>query len=245
LTLVLLHGFLGRPAAWDEVRARLGERDAAVPELPGHGPAPFVPETGSFADAIDAFAARLPAGPWVLAGYSMGGRIAVALAARHPRRVRGLLLVGADVGLESDAARADRERWDEAQAQALEREGLDGFTRAWEALPLFASQLGVSCEALTRQRSWRLQHEAPALAWAMRTLGLANMPAYRGALVSLDAPVRFLTGALDSKFTGLARELAPRLPRARHRVIDGAGHNLLLERPDAVAAELTALLEEA
>jgi 2-succinyl-6-hydroxy-2,4-cyclohexadiene-1-carboxylate synthase len=51
-------------------------------------------------------------------------------------------------------------------------------------------------------------------------------------------PVTLVSGALDARFTALARELAARIPFASHRAIAGCGHNPLLERPDELAALL-------
>jgi 2-succinyl-6-hydroxy-2,4-cyclohexadiene-1-carboxylate synthase len=60
------------------------------------------------------------------------------------------------------------------------------------------------------------------------------------ALEGIRVPVDLVAGGLDPTYCEIARRMAARLPRARVAIIDGAGHNVLLERPDALAA----LLEE-
>src|SRR5207248_8985810 len=72
-----------------------------------------------------------------LVGYSMGGRLALHVAARRPDRVLSLLTIGAHAGLDEDA-REGRRRGDEALAERIERDGVESFVNYWGSLPLFA-----------------------------------------------------------------------------------------------------------
>jgi pimeloyl-ACP methyl ester carboxylesterase len=65
-----------------------------------------------------------------------------------------------------------------------------------------------------------------------------ELPRSLRLLPRLTMPVTLMAGALDDKFLGLAGELARALPHATLRAAPGAGHDLLLERPDLVAVEL-------
>jgi 2-succinyl-6-hydroxy-2,4-cyclohexadiene-1-carboxylate synthase len=64
------------------------------------------------------------------------------------------------------------------------------------------------------------------------------MPNFRPRLGEIRAPVTLMTGELDAKFSALAEEVSNLLPSARRTLAPGAGHDLLLERPDLVATEL-------
>jgi pimeloyl-ACP methyl ester carboxylesterase len=64
------------------------------------------------------------------------------------------------------------------------------------------------------------------------------MPSLRSALPRLSQPVDVVTGALDARFCELGQMLASELPRASLSQAPGAGHNLLLESPRAVADAL-------
>ena len=68
------------------------------------------------------------------------------------------------------------------------------------------------------------------------------MPDLRADIAVARQPLCFLTGTLDTRFCALAASLV-RPPWVSHRRAPGAGHNLLLEAPAAVAASLTDLME--
>ena len=75
---------------------------------------------------------------------------------------------------------------------------------------------------------------------AMRTFGLATMPNYWPLLPEILVPVNLVVGSLDTKFRAVAERMLSLLPRATLTIVEGVGHNVVLERPDAVAAELRA-----
>ncbi|BBF94053.1 alpha/beta fold hydrolase [Blastochloris tepida] len=241
--LVLLHGFLGSPAAWDDVLSALPDHgEAWCPWLPGHGPA--APTPASFEATADWIAAALPKGA-ILAGYSLGARLALGAAlaplAARPDAPRATLLVSGHVGLATQQERVERDALDAKRTADLRRD-LASFVAAWETLPLFASQQRLPAETLGHQRAARLAHDPESLAWAFEVAGLARMPDYRAAIAASRRPLCFLTGARDTRFSALAAALV-RPPVVTHDTIAEAGHNLLLEAPAAVAAALRHLME--
>ena len=173
-----------------------------------------------------------------LAGYSMGGRLALSLLVRHGELFASATLIGASPGLRDPAEREARTAWDEKWARLLDEEGLDTFVAAWEALPLFASQETLPAERLERQAAIRRGHDPRGLARSLRTVGLARMPDYRRDLAGIGIPVRLVVGDRDAKFRNLAEEMADRLPRATVTFVPDAGHNVVLERPREIAGML-------
>jgi 2-succinyl-6-hydroxy-2,4-cyclohexadiene-1-carboxylate synthase len=237
--LVLLHGFLGSPASWDPVLAGLPHRGPAwCPWLPGHGPAEPAPT--DFAAAAQAIADSLPAGA-VLAGYSLGARLALAATLRRPGLARSTLLISGHVGLADRAERAARAELDARRAAALRGGDLAAFVSAWETLPLFESQRALPATMQVEQRAARLANDPQALAWAFEVAGLAQMPDLHAAVAAARQRLCFLTGALDARFGAVAASVVS-APWVTHSIVPGAGHNLLLEAPDAVAASLTSLM---
>jgi pimeloyl-ACP methyl ester carboxylesterase len=96
--LVLVHGAGTSSAVWRRATPLLVARHRVIaPDLPGYGGSPaagrgFALEevTDRLADGLDE--AGVPS-PYDLVGHSMGGGISILLAARHPERVRRLVLV--------------------------------------------------------------------------------------------------------------------------------------------------------
>ena len=70
-------------------------------------------------------------------GYSMGGRLALHLALRHPDRVGKLVLFSASPGLKTEDERTARREVDLQRAAEIE-EDLGGFLRRWYRMPLFS-----------------------------------------------------------------------------------------------------------
>lgn len=224
MSLVLLHGFARGPAMFGPL-ARL---DAHAPWILGHGPEPVGDPTSGWEGEVERLVAGLPDGPLTLCGYSMGARLALAIAARTPARIAHLVLVGVNPGVEDPVARAARRAEDEGWAVRLEREGLEAFLVAWEGQPHAG---GVA-------RPDRRAHRAPALAAAMRVLGPGTMPDLWPTLAGLTMPVDLVAGARDVRFASIARRAATVLPRARLTLVPDAGHDVVSEEPAAVRALL-------
>jgi 2-succinyl-6-hydroxy-2,4-cyclohexadiene-1-carboxylate synthase len=232
----LLHGFTGSTESWNDVLVRLPTRKAHRPPLLGHGAT--APGVKTFDDEADRLGEALGETPVHLAGYSLGARLALAIAVRHPRRVAQLTLIGVHPGLAGEKAREERRRADARWIELLETCGIEAFVDAWSAQPLFASERSLPDAVRRRRHEERLRHDPKQLARSLRVTGLAEMPDLRPHLAGVRVPVLLMSGALDPKFSALAEELSLALPRARHTIVSGAGHALLLERPDLVATEL-------
>jgi pimeloyl-ACP methyl ester carboxylesterase len=95
--IVFIHGIRLTGALWTpQTRALAGEYRTIAVDLPGHGRAADEPFT--LAGASDAVARVIDAeagGRAIVVGLSLGGYVAMDLAARFPDRVRGLVLAGA------------------------------------------------------------------------------------------------------------------------------------------------------
>lgn len=240
-TAVLIHGFSGSPASWRRIGPLL-DGPSCAPSVCGHGAGGPVATFEAEVDRLAAAIRRAAPPPRVVAGYSLGGRLALGLLVRHPNLFCGAALIGVNPGID-DLDRAGRRREDERWARLIEEEGLPVFDRQWSSLPLFGSQSRLDEDVLEEQRRIRLGHEPGALAAAMRTLSLGAMPDYRRHLPAVACAVELIVGGLDTKFEALARRMAKSLPEGSVSVVDGVGHNVPLEAPAELARLLNAALE--
>ena len=243
-TAVLIHGFSGSPESWRRTAGRLRLATYA-PAVCGHGGGTAADAVAhSFEAEVERLASEIRAAvpaPRYLAGYSLGGRLALGMLVRHPGLFVGAAAIGANPGIDGEGDREARRAADEAWARLIEERGLDTFDREWSSLPLFRSQRHLEAEVLEEQRRIRLGHDPAGLAAAMRTLSLGAMPDYRESLPAVTCPVELIAGGLDVKFSALAGQMAEELPQAVVHVVDGVGHNVPLEAP----AELARLLNDA
>jgi 2-succinyl-6-hydroxy-2,4-cyclohexadiene-1-carboxylate synthase len=230
-TIVLLHGFTQTGRSWGPTIAALGERYRALaPDIRGHGEAAAARPVDFASVHVDVLAAAPRR--FALAGYSMGGRIALSLACAAPERIDRLVLVGASPGLADADERRARRAADDALAERIEADGIEAFAAHWAALPLFAGQPPAVAAAA---HATRLAQSPAGLAAALRGLGTGAMEPLWERLPRLAIPVALVAGERDAKFRALAERMAAALPDAALHVVPGAGHAVQLEAPEALA----------
>lgn len=233
-TLVLLHGFTNTGASWRPVIQAVGERYRSIaPDIRGHGSASDTrPVT---LEAVVQDIAELTPGPFTLAGYSMGGRIALHAALALPERVKRLVLIGASPGLAEPAERAARREADEQLAREIEHSDIESFARRWAQTPILS---GLPPDLAEQVHEDRLQSAPAGLAAALRGLGTGALPSLWDRLPQLPMPVTLVVGARDAKFRFIATRMKEAIPSANVQVVEDAGHAAHIEAPEAVAGLL-------
>lgn len=245
---VLLHGFTGSGLSWgDEIVDGLAA--ARLPpvlvDLPGHGR--YVGEWDPARFSLEATLDLVfEAGAWPtdLVGYSMGARIALHFAVRHPDRVRRLVLESGSPGLATEREREERRMSDAALARRILDEGIDSFAEYWSTLPIFESQRSLDPDRRRRVHELRAANDPRSLAASLEAVGTGRLPSLWSRLQSVETPTLWLAGARDPKFLAIAERAAEVMPDARAVVVAGAGHTVHLERPDAWLAAVTGFLLE-
>ena len=227
--LVLLHGFSGAGSAFDHLREALGARfRVTAPDLPGHGESP---EATGWDDAVQELRNALPRESFFLAGYSMGARLALAFALRHPASVRALVLESGSPGIQDSAERDRRRAEDTGLASLALREGVAAFVARWEEHPTLWGLRDLPAPLASALRERRLRSSAAGLASALRHLGAGAQPPLWDELPRLRVPTLLLAGEGDAKFSEIARQMAERIPDARLRLLPRCGHSPHLETP--------------
>jgi len=247
--LLLLHGFTGSAATWSPLSARFAPTFRTIAlDLIGHGRSDSPPDAQRYqiehcvADLLAVLDALNIERADVL-GYSMGGRVALHLAAAAPGRIGALVLESSSPGIADQAERAARIASDDALAGSIERDGIAAFVERWERLPLFASQAALSAAIRTRLRAQRLQNDPRGLANSLRGMGAGRQPPLWDRLATLDIPTLLIAGQLDAKYRGIAHQMALALPDVRTVIVPGAGHAVHLEQPNAFIQNVLEFLD--
>lgn len=226
--VVALHGFTQTGSSWAPVARACGLR-LITPDLPGHGDA-SLSRPAALDQAADEIAARVSDTigdrPAVWIGYSLGGRILLHLALRHPRVVSGLVLVSTTAGIEDGAERASRRAADDRLADRIEEIGVDAFLVEWLAQPLFRSLLVSDDDRLARA-----SNTAPGLASSLRSCGTGTQQPLWDLLDEITVPTVIVAGQLDTKFATLAHRLGAIIGDSSVHILPGVGHACHLEDP--------------
>ena len=247
--ITLLHGFTQSGRSWREVMSKMPAGwKWIVPDLRGHGETQTRQGSPCSMDAcmedLLALWDDLGVERTHLAGYSMGGRLALHVAARRPDRVLSLLTIGAHAGLEEDA-REGRLRGDEGLAERIEKEGIEAFVDYWGALPLFAGLQRRGPSYVAQVRAERLQNHVAGLACSLRDMGAGAMEPVWNELGQVTFPCTFVAGQQDHGYVASARRLAATVRNGKFEIVPRAGHAVHQERPDAFARLLASHLAAA
>ncbi len=95
-SILLIHGSGMSAGAWvNQLRGSLKAFRVAAIDLPGHGKSDPIPQASveGYAETVAEFLEALGSGPVLVVGHSLGGAIAIALAAQRPHAVTGLVLL--------------------------------------------------------------------------------------------------------------------------------------------------------
>lgn len=222
MNAVWLHGAGLSSGFWDPARARGLRLD-----LPGHGSRPRAPRPSveCFAEAIEE---ELPERADYV-GHSLGGMVAMILAARFPHRVRRLVLVETAPGIGSGfMARAGG-----ALARML--------TRALG--PRGIARLSATGETGTARRAM-LDHVGAADPGGLRDAMVAATAFDGGrAMERIEAPTLILRGARNVRTRRPAAAMLDAIARARVVELPG-GHLLPADCPDAFYGAVDGFLRE-
>jgi 2-succinyl-6-hydroxy-2,4-cyclohexadiene-1-carboxylate synthase len=245
--VLFLHGFMGSSADWRGLMSVIGPRAFCIAvDLPGHGASLGLPPktytiegaTRAVIDVLD----RLEVERTSMAGYSMGGRLALYLALRYPGRCSGLFLESASPGLEGAEERLARRAADEERAKRLESGDFELFLKDWYHQPLFAS-LARHENLLARTIDARRHNDPGELAVSLREMGTGSQPSLWGELERLAVPALAVAGGLDAKYATISSRMASISPRIEPVSIPGVGHNVRAEAPTEYAALLRQFLD--
>ncbi len=247
--LIFLHGFMGLAEDWQPYFSHLASDYYCIaPDLPGHGHNGFPLRKGSISmesvgcDLVK-FIDKHELKHATLVGYSMGARLALYVALKHPDKFDGLVLESGGPGIDDEYERRVRIALDDDRAYNLRVQGLEKFLDEWYRAPLFES-LSRNPARLEQLKKRHSVHNCEGLAEALQGLSTGRQPSLWDKLPQLHLPTLLLTGALDHKFCRINRIMSEALPVCEWKMIGNAGHNTHLEQPEAFLTTLQRFLHE-
>lgn len=244
--LLLLHGFAQSAATWNEIAPSLAQdRFVVALDLVGHGKSakprdPKAYEMPAISETIEALCLHRDWNRIDLAGYSAGGRIALRYALTHHKRVRSLVMESVGLGWESEDEHAALCRRDADWEHRLQTEDIATFMDYWERLPLFASQRSLPERTRAQLRARRLANDPLALALTVGGTGQHTMQDRRADLATLCAPMLYIAGTYDTKYSQVACSLEG--TDGIEVVLLEAGHDVHTENPEAFLATVEGFL---
>lgn len=250
---ILLHGAAGSWTTWTPLLAASDLPDVLAPDLPGWGESgghEGVRSVADLSDAVTEIARAHGYEDWRIVGHSLGGFVALDIAARYPDRTRGVTLVSPTGAAVVDAIRRPLRG-------ALGAPGFAGMLLAMRTLALLGPA-GTSLVGLFDRLGWMPALTAPLFAHAVhpsvvaafadevRPAAFATAARYAAAYdlrawTGIRCRVRAVRGERDV-FAGAADAavFSALIPDFEEERLADAGHFANIERPDAVIAALTA-----
>jgi 2-succinyl-6-hydroxy-2,4-cyclohexadiene-1-carboxylate synthase len=242
--LVCLHGFLGTGADWlpfaEEILRLRPDVQILLPDLPGHGESVSIPPE-NFVERLVATLDSAAIPHAALAGYSLGGRLALSAALTRPDRFPVFLGISTTAGIDSPEERKSRREADAQLAMRLRQDSFESFLHDWWNLPIFDSPKKKSPAEFLACRS--TQNPA-ALAEVLEKWSPGVLPSLWNELPSYPGDALLLAGEADSKYSLLARRMAESFRSAKTQILPACGHRILDEAPLELAEAVSGFLHK-
>jgi 3-oxoadipate enol-lactonase len=238
--LVFLHGIGGAARAWRRQLEFFSDRYRAIAwDMPGYGGSMPLPTVGiaTLADALRDFLEQAGVIKPILVGHSIGGMIVQQLLAKHPRIAAAIVLAQT-----SPAFGKPDGDWQktfiEARLGPLDR----GETLASLAPTLVKELVGDDPDAAGMTLARDCMASVPEATYRATMLALMGFD-LRKMLEDISVPTLVLSGSRDKNAPApMMAKMATFIPSAAYVELEGAGHLVNLERPEAFNAALDQFL---
>lgn len=235
-TLVLMHYLGGSHRTWFPTLPYLDRRYRCVAlNTPGFGDAADVQgyDVDAMVRQVDETIRRLELTNVILAGHSMTGKVALALAARRPDYLQKLVLVAPSPPGPQPMSEEDRQAQASYQGTRPEAEKfVDGACSA--ALPGAVREVAIADAQSASLAAWH--------AWPLS----GSREDWRERIGRIDLPALLVLGSKDANVPGIDAQreiMQTHLPQGRLEVIEGAGHLMPMQTPQELAARIMAFAE--
>ncbi len=236
MNLVFLHGLLGTKSDWQKVIENLPYSRCLSLDLPFHGENKDVAvedfdQTAQFLE--EQIQHIIKDEPYILIGYSLGGRIAqyYALQARVKiGHLKAVILEGTNLGLQSEQEKQGRLLNDKMWAERFFHETPEAVLEDWYQQPVFSHLNEQQRKSLIEKRKANCRANIGKMLLAT---SLAKQPDFREKVRSSLLPFFYFCGERDQKFRQMAEDNQLDLTLIPH-----AGHNAHLENSTYFAKKI-------
>ncbi len=234
--LIMLHGFMGESSDFDSLANRLQENYYCIAiDLPGHGQTIVDSETDYIiektSEALIQFLDEKKINNSHLLGYSMGGRVAYYLLTHYPNVFHKAIIESSSPGLKTEQEKIERVQKDLFLSKRMRMEPIAQFLDDWYSLDLFSS-IDKNSEAYNKMIERKTKNNIDNLALSLKYNGTGAMPSMWNMLAEITAEVLLITGALDKKYTSIAKEISSEHENISHEIIDATTHNVHFENEE-------------
>ena len=232
MKLIFLHYFGGGPRSWDGVISRLGEHSAGAPDLREVGRLPTGYSVERAATDVLEIVGE-PAEPFVLVGHSMGGKIAIAIAARQIDNLRGCFLI-------APSPPSPEPMGDDDRASMLDGHGTRAAAQrivesaAGAPLPPEVWETAIEANLAYAERDW--------INW----IEIGTREDISSVLPNINVPVFVVAGERDENMSAsfLQGAIAAKIPGTPVEEVAGIGHLVPQGRPDEIAQLIRAFIAQ-
>ncbi|MBB6125295.1 alpha/beta fold hydrolase [Sphingobium subterraneum] len=192
----------------------------------------------AYYDEAAQFVERLDVGPVHFAGNSMGGWVALRMAARRPDLIRSAIAMGSTGDDEDDVHAFD------PVLEQLRARGGEGFEDGFSFI--FFGDASLTSESFAPLRNYWLNHlTSLSTFYALPGAAVAHRSAVNPELRHCNVPVLAIAGAQDHVFPpSLSENIARAARHGKAVVIPEAGHSVSIEAPEQVAAAIRAFVSD-
>lgn len=226
--LVLLHGFCADSSIWQDVQAFLSDIRILLVDLPGFGESdlPAAPGMAGYAEAVCTVLDALGLERVVLVGHSMGGYVALELAASRPERLLGLGLVHAHPFTDAPERIAHRQRG----IAVLQEEKKDLYVSQLYGGLFAPNFIQSQPEVVNNMIAMGKRQSTEGLITAVQ--GMIERKEHLDVLERLQVPILLLMGKEDALIPRMwVQDMIQRPALADAHLLPGVGHLSMVETP--------------
>lgn len=230
--VLVLHGAGGSNLSWPPQIRRLSGQRMFTLDLPGHGKSEGVgsQDITEYSKAVLEFMKALRLSSVVLVGFSMGSAIALLLALQYKKRVLGLGLLGSGAKMRVAASTLELTSNPSTFLSAVEKVIENSYS---SNVDLRIKELAIQQMTETRQAVLYGDFLACDEFDAMERVS------------KIKVPTLLISGSADRMMPpNRAEYLHDQIEGAQLHIIEGAGHMVMIERPDEVAGLLGEFLDQ-